>query len=133
PLRSIDATRVMHELQFTNVSACPLPRADARTLSRLRDAAWIMLAADTLGAGWAMIDQAVAYTGQREQFGRLIGTFQSVKHLCAEMAASLEISRALIWFAAHAWDEFPDDASLAAAHAKAHLSEVGRFVARTAT
>jgi alkylation response protein AidB-like acyl-CoA dehydrogenase len=93
----------------------------------------IMLAADILGAGTAMIEQAVAYAGTRVQFGRPIGSFQAVKHMCAEMAAALEPCRSLVWYAAHAFDHAPDEASLMACHAKSHLSEVGRFVARTST
>jgi alkylation response protein AidB-like acyl-CoA dehydrogenase len=49
------------------------------------------------------------------------------------MAAALEPCRALVWYAAYAFDSIPDEASVTAAHAKAHLSEVSRFVARTAT
>ncbi|WP_219217239.1 acyl-CoA dehydrogenase family protein [Variovorax boronicumulans] len=132
-LRSIDATRPLGELVFENVPAQPLPGATPATLARLRSAAWALLAADTLGAGWAMIDQAVAYAKERRQFGRVIGSFQAVKHLCAEMAAGLEPGRALVWYAAHAFDALPDEAELLSAHAKAHLSEAGTFVARTAT
>ncbi len=93
----------------------------------------VLLAADTLGAAQAMLEKAVAYAGEREQFGRPIGSFQAVKHLCAEMAARLEPCRALIWHAAHAHDALPDEADLLACLAKAHLAEVGPFVARTAT
>ncbi len=92
-----------------------------------------MLAADMLGASQAMLDKAVAYAKERRQFGRPIGSFQAVKHLCAEMAAELEPCRALVWYAAYAFDAVPAEAPLMAAHAKAHLSEVSRFVARTAT
>jgi alkylation response protein AidB-like acyl-CoA dehydrogenase len=79
-----------------------------------------------------MLDAAVTYAGQRRQFGRPIGSFQAVKHICAEMAAELEPGRALVWYAAFAQDDRRDDASLAAAHAKAYLAEVGRMVARRA-
>ena len=80
-----------------------------------------------------MINKAVAYAGERMQFGRVIGSFQAVKHMCAEMAAKLEPCRSLVWYAAHALDEGLGDARVAACHAKSHLSEVGRFVARTST
>jgi len=132
-LRAIDTTRPLGELHFSGVLAEPLPGARAATLDRLRSAAWSILAADTLGAGDAMLAQAVVYAGERRQFGRVIGSFQAVKHLCAEMAAQLEPARSLVWYAAHAFDALPDEAVLAAAHAKAHLAEVGTFVARTAT
>tara|TARA_R110002110_G_scaffold239506_9_gene455480 strand:+ start:900 stop:1994 length:1095 start_codon:yes stop_codon:yes gene_type:complete len=133
-LTSIDLTRTLTELRFDNVEAEALASGDAAaTLARVIDAGRVMLAADTLGAGWMMIDKAVAYAGERKQFGRVIGSFQAVKHMCAEMAAELEPCRSLVWYAAHAFDETPDEAGLMAAHAKAHTGEVGRFVARTAT
>ena len=131
-LATIDRTRRLGELRLEAAPAEPLARADA-VLPRLRAAAWIILAADMLGASQAMLDKAVAYAGERAQFGRLIGSFQAVKHMLAEMAAELEPCRALVWYAAHAFDALPREAPLAAAHAKAHLSEVSRFVARTAT
>jgi alkylation response protein AidB-like acyl-CoA dehydrogenase len=56
-----------------------------------------------------------------------------VKHLCAEMAAAIEPARALLWYAAHAWDALPDEAPLLASLAKSHLAEVGTFVLKTAT
>jgi alkylation response protein AidB-like acyl-CoA dehydrogenase len=134
PLETIDVTRPLGELQFDNVEAEPLNSGDARAaFAKMRDAAWTMLAADTLGAGQRMIEKAVDYAKERQQFGRVIGSFQAVKHLCAEMAAELEPCRALVWYAAHAFDAIPAEASLTAAHAKAHTSEIGRFVARTAT
>src|SRR3546814_16627947 len=80
-----------------------------------------------------MIEKAVDYAGQREQFGRLIGSFQAVKHMCAEMAARHEPCRSLVWYAAHAFDAVPNEASLVACHAKSHTAEVHRFVARTST
>lgn len=133
-LASIDETRSLGELRFANVEAEPLASGNsAATLTHMRDAGWTMLAADTLGAGIRMLEKAVEYAKAREQFGRPIGSFQAVKHLCAEMAAELEPARALVWYAAHAFDAIPAEASLTAAHAKAHLSEIGRFVARTAT
>lgn len=133
-LTSIDLTRGLTELQFDNVEAEALSSGDvSATLRRVIDAGRVMLAADTLGAGWMMIEKAVAYAGERKQFGRVIGSFQAVKHMCAEMASELEPCRSLIWYAAHAFDTMPEEASLMAAHAKAHTAEVGRFVARTAT
>ena len=133
-LHTIDATRSIGELNFENVDAEALAAGNpAATLDRMIDAGRIMLAADTLGAGGRMIEKAVAYAKERKQFGRVIGSFQAVKHLCAEMIAELEPCRALIWYAAYAFDAFPDQSRRMAAHAKAHTSEVGTFVARTAT
>jgi alkylation response protein AidB-like acyl-CoA dehydrogenase len=133
-LATIDRTRDLSEVRFDGAAAEPLLSGDpAATLGRLRDAAWVTLAADMLGASQTMLDKAVAYAGERRQFGRTIGSFQAVKHMCAEMAAEIEPSRALVWYAAYAFDAVPAEASLTAAHAKSHLSEISRFVARTAT
>lgn len=134
PLATIDATRAIGELEFDDVEAEPLGAGHpAAVLERMIDAGRIMLAADTLGAGERMLEKAVAYAKERKQFGRLIGSFQAVKHICAEMAAELEPCRALVWYAAYGFDAFPDQSRRLAAHAKAHLSETGPFVARGAT
>jgi alkylation response protein AidB-like acyl-CoA dehydrogenase len=130
-LRTIDRTRRFAEVALAATPAEALAGGDV--IGRLADAAWILIAADTLGAGQAMLDKAVDYAKVRRQFGRLIGSFQAVKHLIAEMAAELEPCRALVWYAAYAYDALPAESALVAAHAKAHLGEVGRFVARTAT
>lgn len=133
PMHAFDGTRPTAELAFDNVPAQPLPGAGAATLARLRDAAWIMQAADVLGAGWTMIDMAVGYSKERRQFGRPIGSFQAVKHMCAEMVTALEPGRSLIWYAAHAFDMELEEAPLYAAHAKSLLGDAGRFIGRTAT
>src|SRR5450432_2093061 len=80
----IDDTRRLAELTFENTPAEPLCGGPA-LLAALRDAGWVLLAADTLGAAQVMLDKAVAYAKERRQFGRQIGSFQAVKHLCAEM------------------------------------------------
>lgn len=133
-LTTIDKTRRVGELVFDNVSADPLPgSSDPAVCARIIDAGRIILAADTLGAAQNMLDQAVAYSKQRVQFNRVIGSFQAVKHMCAEMVASLEPCRAMMWYAAHAFDDIPDEAPLTACLTKAHISEVGTFVAKTST
>ncbi|MFH1516441.1 MAG: acyl-CoA dehydrogenase, partial [Pseudomonadota bacterium] len=133
PLTTIDRTRSVGELRFGGTEAELLADDNGTTTARLRDAGRVILAADSLGAGQAMIEKAVDYSGQREQFGRLIGSFQAVKHMCAEMAARHEPCRSLVWYAAHAFGAMPEDVSLVACHAKSHTGEVHRFVARTST
>jgi alkylation response protein AidB-like acyl-CoA dehydrogenase len=134
PFTTIDKTRQVGELVLDNVTADLLPEStDPEVCARVIDAGRIVLAADTLGAAQNMLDRAIEYSMQREQFGRLIGSFQAVKHMCAEMAAALEPCRAMMWYAAHAFDAIPDEARLTACHTKAHLSEVGTCVAKTAT
>ena len=134
-LPTIDRTRSVAEVRLDATPAEALPGSvdDREALLATIDAGRVMLAADTLGAAQNMLDQAVAYAKERRQFNRIIGSFQAVKHLCAEMAAALEPCRSLVWYAAHAARAMPEESRLMACHAKAHLAEVGRFVARTAT
>lgn len=132
PLTTIDRTRPTGELVLHDTPAERLSD-DSTLLARVLDAARVMLAADTLGAAQHMLNKAVAYAGERRQFNRPIGSFQAVKHMCAEMAAQLEPCRAMVWYAAHALDHLPEESHVTACHVKAHLAEVGRFVAKTAT
>ncbi len=131
PRRSVDGLRPLADLAFDGAPVAVLDGGDPR---RVLDAGRVALAAETLGAAQAMLDRAVAYAGQRRQFGRAIAGFQAVRHACAEMAAALEPCRALVWYAAHAQDGPEEgEARMLAAQAKAHLDEVGRDVARAAT
>ncbi len=132
-LAGVDRTRPLGEVYLDDAPADLLAASNPAAVARLLDCGRVMLAADTLGAAQCMLDRAVAYAGQREQFGRPIGSFQAVKHMCAEMVAMLEPCRALVWYAAHAQDALPEEARLLACHAKAHLAEVGREVSRLAT
>ena len=99
------------------------------------DAGRIVLAADTLGAAQTMLDRAVAFAKERVQFGRIIGSFQGVKYMLADCVTMLEPCRGMVWYAAHAQDARcrTAEARLTALHAKAHLGDVGRDVARMTT
>lgn len=132
---TIDRTRPVAELVLSNAAAEALAGGNdaSAAVQRVIAAGRVLTAADSLGAAQMMIEKAVAYAKEREQFGRTIGSFQAVKHLCAEMAARLEPCRSLIWYAAHAAGAEPDEFPLMAALAKSHMAEVGTFVARTAT
>jgi alkylation response protein AidB-like acyl-CoA dehydrogenase len=100
-LATIDATRCSSELLLDGVAPEAVFEDAGNAIARMLDAGRIALAADSLGACEAMIEQAVAYAKQRKQFGRVIGSFQAVKHMCAEMIAELEPARSLLWYAAH--------------------------------
>jgi len=132
-LATIDATRCLGEVVLDTVTPEAVYEGAGALIGRMLDAGRIALAADTLGACEAMIEQAVAYAQQRKQFDRVIGSFQSVKHLCAEMIAELEPARSLLWYAAHSFDAIPDEAPLMACHALAHISEIAREIASTST
>ena len=134
-LKTIDRTRNIGRIEFDHTRAEPMPGSKHNTapLLAMIDAGRVMLGADTLGAAQKMLDDAITYAKERKQFNRVIGSFQAVKHMCAEMAAALEPCRSLVWYAAHALDAIPEEGHLMACHTKAHLAETGKLVARTAT
>ncbi len=133
-LVTVDKTRVSVELVMENVEAEVLPGSNDKTvIEKVLDAGRLMIAADTVGAAQVMLNKSVAYSLERKQFGRLIGSFQAVKHMCAEMAAELEPCHSMIWHAAHCQDNVPEEARLMACQTKAHVSEVGKQVSKTAT
>ncbi len=132
-LATVDATRCTSELVLDDVEPEAVFDDAAAVVDRVLDAGRIVLAADALGACASMLEQSVAYALQRKQFDRVIGSFQAVKHLCAEMVAELEPARSLLWYAAHSFDAQPDEAPLMACHALAHVSEIGREIASVAT
>jgi alkylation response protein AidB-like acyl-CoA dehydrogenase len=133
--RSLDRTRPVTDLTFDNVPAIRLDAANDKLAAarRVLDAGRVVLAADSLGAAQTMLDRAVAFAKERVQFGRVIGSFQGVKYMLAGCVTMLEPCRGMVWYAAHAQDALPDEARLTACHAKAHVSEVTREVARMTT
>ncbi|HIK96618.1 MAG TPA: acyl-CoA dehydrogenase [Gammaproteobacteria bacterium] len=135
PLTTVDKTCGAQELLLQDCEAEILEGsiADNTAIQTVIDAGRIMIAADSLGAAAIMIKKSVAYAKERKQFGRAIGSFQAVKHMCAQMAADLEPCYAMVWYAAHCQNNIPEEATLMACHAKAHVSEVATAVARTAT
>src|SRR5271156_154019 len=103
------------------------------TLALLRDALAVHRAFDALGAAARLLDTTVSYAGQREQFGAPIGSFQAVKHHCADMAVGVEAGRASLWAAALALDTASAAArSRAASAAAAYTKSAASQVAGTA-
>ena len=135
-LTTVDKTRTFQELILDKVDCEILEESakDIEIVKKVIDAGRIILAADTLGASESMIEKAVAYSKERKQFNRTIGSFQAVKHMCAEMAADLEPCYSLVWQAAHSFDvDSPIESRLLACQAKSHLSEIGKSVSKKAT
>ena len=134
-LVTVDKTRPSIELNLKNVDAELLPGSEnnQEVINKVLDAGRLMLSADSVGASQVMLDKAVAYSLERKQFGRVIGSFQAVKHMCAEMAAELEPCHSMIWHAAHCYDHDPSQARLLACHTKAHVSEVAKQISKTST
>ncbi len=132
-LLTVDATRCTAELSFDGVDPLAVFEGAGAAIARMLEAGRIALAADTLGACESMVEQAVAYAKDRKQFDRVIGSFQAVKHMCAEMIAEVEPARSLLWYAAHAFDGVPDESPWMSCHALAHIAEIGREIASVST
>ncbi|MFZ4531526.1 MAG: acyl-CoA dehydrogenase family protein [Alsobacter sp.] len=82
------------------------------------------------GIAARVLDDAVAYAGQRTQFGKAIGSFQAIKHRCADMAVSLEGARSAAYYAAWAVAEDSPGLEQAVSMAKAFCGDTSRFVCR---
>jgi len=134
-LTTVDKTRTYFEIQFEKalVDILEETKSNINAVTRSIDAGRIVLAADSLGASEALLTKAVEYSKERKQFGRAIGSFQAIKHMCAEMAADLEPCYSLVWHAAHCFDNIPDESRLMSCHAKSHVSDVSKVIAKKAT
>ena len=97
-------------------------RGDAEAAARrLLDRGALAVACDSLGVAEAMLDATVAYVGVREQFGRPIGSFQAVKHACADMFVQVTVGRELLALAVAAMTADELDAGAAVSMAKSYL------------
>ena len=99
------------------------PGAAWPAVARLLDLGACAVAAEAVGAAQAVLQLTVGYAKNRVQFGEPIGRFQGVKHPLAEMYVDVESFRSLVYYAAWALDESPDEAPLAVSRAKAYVSE----------
>jgi alkylation response protein AidB-like acyl-CoA dehydrogenase len=93
--------------------------------ARAADVAAVALAAESVGVARRALDMAVQYAKEREQFGRPIGAYQAVSHVCAQMLLEVEGARSTTLYAAWALDHEPETGPLAASMAKAYASDAG--------
>jgi alkylation response protein AidB-like acyl-CoA dehydrogenase len=123
--RTLDETRRWYDVVFddVHVPAADVLTADATRTQWLADAAAVLTAADALGLGERLLEMTVSYVKVREQFGRPLGSFQSVKHKAAGMLTTLKGARAAAYYAAMALDARAADAAAAASTAKAFTGE----------
>ena len=132
PLTVNDMTRRLDSVSFTDTPAVRLPNG-AAAAQRVFDAGLILVAADAYGGSRRCLEMASSYALTREQFGQIIGAFQAVKHQLANIAADLEPSLALVWYAAHAFDRIKDQSTRHAAIVKAHMADLYDRVTRDTT
>jgi alkylation response protein AidB-like acyl-CoA dehydrogenase len=118
---TMDMTRKQARLEFDGTPARLLCQGDAAAaaLAVTLDRAAVALAAEQVGGARQCLDMSVAYAKTRLQFGRPIGSFQAIKHKCAEMLVAVESARSAAayagWVAAYRPAELPAAASLAKA------------------
>jgi alkylation response protein AidB-like acyl-CoA dehydrogenase len=109
--KNLDPTRRTARVSFEGAPATVL--SGARQV--LVDLARVLLSAEAVGVARDCTDAAAAYAKQRLQFGRPIGTYQAVKHHCANMAVATELATSAVWDAARAATTGGDQLSYAAA------------------
>ena len=130
-LPSMDQTRRVGRIDVSTLTS-GIQVGDEDLATELLDAGATLYAAELLGAAQRMLEVSVEYAKVREQFGRPIGSFQAVKHRCADMLVDVEGMRSAVWYAAWAVDTNADDRSLAASTAKAWASDAGMRVMNSA-
>jgi alkylation response protein AidB-like acyl-CoA dehydrogenase len=131
---SLDQTRKLYDVSFEGVSVdadgvLAVGAAARRALVRSMQVATVLVCADMLGGMQWIMEDAVEYAKTRQQFGRPIGSFQAVQHMCADMLLWTESSRSAIYFAAWALDADPESAARTVSTAKAYTSDASREVA----
>ena len=95
--------------------------------SLLRRAA-VCASAEMLGAARRCLDMSVSYVKVREQFGQVIGSFQAIRHRCAEMLLEVENAHSAVYYAAWALEAGAEDAAVAASICKSYVSDAARKV-----
>jgi alkylation response protein AidB-like acyl-CoA dehydrogenase len=125
----LDATRRFATVVADGMAVTSSAPIDAQALL---DRAAVAVACDSLGVGHAMLDATVAYAKVREQFDQPIGSFQAVKHQCADMLVQLTVGRELLTLAVEAVVAGSPDAGVAAARAKSFLGQAAVDVVGTA-
>jgi alkylation response protein AidB-like acyl-CoA dehydrogenase len=124
-LSTMDMTRKQAKLEFKNVAATPLgSTVDGwPAFSKTLDQAAVALANEMMGGAQKVLDMSVEYAKVRVQFGRPIGSFQAIKHKCADMLLEVESGKSAAYYASWAAAEDNDELPVVAALSKAYCSE----------
>ncbi len=126
PLAALDQTRKLARLEFGSVPARLVgsPGDGAAILAKVLDVAAIALGAEQLGGAQRVLDMAVEYAKIRHQFGRPIGSFQAIKHKCADLLLEVESLRSAVLYASAAVAEDSPEVPALASLIKALASDV---------
>lgn len=124
-LATMDQTRKQAKISFSGTPATLIGTDGGgwAVLERVLDLAAVALAAEQVGGAQMCLDMAVEYAKVRVQFGRPIGSFQAIKHKCADMLLEVESAKSAAYYAAWCASELNDELPQVASLAKAYCSE----------
>jgi alkylation response protein AidB-like acyl-CoA dehydrogenase len=124
-LSTMDQTRKQAKLEFDGVEATLIGTDGAgwTVLERVLDLTAVALAAEQVGGAQECLEMAVEYAKVRVQFGRPIGSFQAIKHKCADMLLEVESAKSAAYYAGWCAAELNDELPTVASLAKAYCSE----------
>ncbi|HXW35525.1 MAG TPA: acyl-CoA dehydrogenase family protein, partial [Acidimicrobiales bacterium] len=125
PLATMDQTRKQARLEFSSTPARLVgdDGSAGPVLTRTLDLAAVSLAAEQVGGAQKCLDMSVEYAKTRIQFGRPIGSFQAIKHKCADMLLEVESAKSAAYYAGWAAAEDSDELPVVASLAKSYCSE----------
>jgi len=126
-MKGLDLGRKIYSVEFSSTPAERLA-GDTSSIERALQIATAALTAEMTGGMQRVMELAVAYAKTRKQFGKPIGSFQAVQHMCAEMYLETESSRSAAYYSAWALEENTPDAATAVSIAKMYASDAARNV-----
>jgi len=126
PMKGMDLARKIYAVEFKDTPAEALGNANG--LAAALNVATAALCAEMTGGMQRTLELTVAYAKTRKQFGKPIGIFQAVQHLCADMYLETESSRSATYYAAWALEENTPDAATSVSVAKMYASDSARNV-----
>jgi alkylation response protein AidB-like acyl-CoA dehydrogenase len=121
----MDQTRKQAELVFDNTPATLIGTdgGAAAGLTKTLQLACVALSAEEVGGAQRVLDQSVDYAKNRIQFGRPIGSFQAIKHKCADMLLEVESAKSAAYYAGWAAAEDNDELPIVSSLAKSYCSD----------
>ncbi|OBF88002.1 acyl-CoA dehydrogenase [Mycobacterium sp. 852002-51163_SCH5372311] len=125
---SVDPSRRLYDVAATGASW----QASKGEVTRAYELGVLATAAQLVGAAQSLLDAAVDYAKQRSQFGRVIGSYQAIKHKLADVHIAIELARPLVYGAALALADEPAASARAVSAAKVAAAEAGLLAARSA-
>jgi alkylation response protein AidB-like acyl-CoA dehydrogenase len=125
PLSTMDQTRKQARLSFESTPARLIGGEGGGwgPVSKMLDLAAVALAAEQVGGAQRVLEMAVEYAKVRVQFGRPIGSFQAIKHKCADMLLEVESAKSAAYYAGWAAADDSDELPVVASLAKSYCSE----------